>query len=140
MPFSSKEKKREYNKKYHKKWYADPKNREKAKARALVSKKRYVKRNYAYLTEYKSNHPCIKCRESDPICLSFHHINGEDKEKCVSDLAKSACSLKKIKKEIDKCVVLCHNCHARETQKKKKMMKKKDDIKERTKTGTDVRN
>lgn len=59
--------------------------------------------------EYKQTHPCICCAEDDPICLEFHHLNEDDKEFTISGNHNRA--LKKILEEIEKCVVLCSNCH-----------------------------
>ena len=50
------------------------------------------------------------CGEKDPVCLSFHHINS-DKDFNVSD--RLGGSLVSLMNEAIKCVVLCHNCHAK---------------------------
>ncbi len=42
--------------------------------------------------------------------LSFHHINSKEKEFGLSSRGLTR-SWKKIKEEIDKCVLLCANCH-----------------------------
>lgn len=115
MPFKDKEAKRKYNKEYYKKWYAKPENRKKAIRNAAISKKIYAKRNYDYITEYKSQHPCMHCDENNPVCLSFHHKDGTNKEANISDMCHRCFSIKRIREEIDKCIVLCHNCHAMET-------------------------
>lgn len=51
---------------------------------------------------------CIVCGETEKCCLDFHHIKDKDK-----DVAKyiSYGSISRIQKEINKCVVLCSNCH-----------------------------
>ncbi len=41
--------------------------------------------------------------------LEFHHINPEEKEFKPADMARY--SWKKVQKELDKCVLLCANCH-----------------------------
>lgn len=63
-----------------------------------------------WLAEYKKNLHCSNCNESDPICLDFHH-NDTDKEFCISDAPNKGTSQKNILKEIQKCIVLCSNCH-----------------------------
>lgn len=50
-----------------------------------------------------------KCADA----LEFHHINPSEKEFCVSK-AKCTTFSDKIKSELDKCQLLCANCH-RET-------------------------
>lgn len=67
-----------------------------------------------YLWEYKSQHPCVKCGESDPIVLVFDHLEDFIKE---FDIANSNGNLELLKKEISKCQMLCSNCHAKKTAK-----------------------
>lgn len=50
---------------------------------------------------------CIICGEHELCCLDFHHIC--DKEFEIS--AGTEVSLTRLIVEIDKCVVLCANCH-----------------------------
>lgn len=72
-----------------------------------------------FINQYKSKHFCIICKENDPIVLDFHHRNMEDKELEVGNAVKDGWSIEKIKKEIDKCDLLCANCHRREHYKRK---------------------
>ena len=67
------------------------------------------------LIEYLSSHPCADCGETDIIVLEFDHLR--DKEADVSVLAREGYSLEKVKREIDKCEVVCANCHRRRTAK-----------------------
>lgn len=50
---------------------------------------------------------CIVCGEKEICCLDFHHIH--DKEFEVS--TGTEVSLDRLIAEINKCVVLCANCH-----------------------------
>lgn len=52
---------------------------------------------------------CIKCGEDNIFKLTFHH-HGKDKEENISILLKYNRTF--LEKEVDKCVLLCHNCHA----------------------------
>lgn len=52
---------------------------------------------------------CLFCREQEPICLDFHHINPANKEFAVGGARMMA--TKRVIAEIAKCVVLCANCH-----------------------------
>lgn len=54
-------------------------------------------------------YPCAKCGESRIRCLSFHHVNPQEKEFTIGQIRKS--SFDKIEKEINKCICLCLNCH-----------------------------
>lgn len=52
---------------------------------------------------------CNSCGETNQFKLTFHHINMNEKEFEIADFDDRRWS--KIKKEIDKCELLCHNCH-----------------------------
>ena len=62
-----------------------------------------------FLHEYKTRSGCIICGESDVCCLDFHHIDPDEKSFMVSEYKNY--SLRNIKNEVSKCVVLCANCH-----------------------------
>ncbi len=55
---------------------------------------------------------CTDCGEGDPACLEFHHPN-DDKTLGVSRMVNDGYSRDRIREEIEKCVPLCANCHAR---------------------------
>ena len=61
------------------------------------------------VNEYKSNKGCVKCNESRYYVLDFHHIDPTKKlfQICGGENG----GWKKNKKEIDKCIILCSNCH-----------------------------
>ena len=56
------------------------------------------------------NAGCQTCSERSFCCIDFHHINEEERENHISAMAHY-CSLKKLKEEIEKCCLLCANCH-----------------------------
>jgi transcription elongation factor Elf1 len=62
------------------------------------------------VNEYKKTLGCLKCKESRYYVLCFHHLDPNKKEGDVA-MMLSRYGKNKIKKEIDKCIVLCHNCH-----------------------------
>lgn len=64
---------------------------------------------------FLKTNPCVDCKESDIVVLEFDHVRGV-KLANVSDLVNRACSLKKIKEEIDKCEVRCANRNRRKTR------------------------
>ena len=98
------------NSKYKKKRYS------KKKEQAKRSRKRAIWRNKKYVENYKLKNPC-KCGEVEPCCLSFHHGNGE-KMANLSDMVNRGYSIKRIQEEIDKCTLLCLNCHTKLHNKK----------------------
>jgi hypothetical protein len=68
---------------------------------------RLKRKNYRY--EAAAAVGCSECDEKDPACLQFHHKDPDQKLRNVS-----ACwTIEDIKREIEKCVVLCSNCHRR---------------------------
>ena len=87
----------------------DLQNRRKAANEAVNRRK---SQNRTKITEYLSRHPCLICNESDCDCLEFHHLDQNKKEYNVSELLTY--SWAKIDREIQKCVVLCANCHRKE--------------------------
>ncbi len=80
------------------------------RTRANIKKKREAVLNYL------RNHPC-KCGESDPVVLEFDHIDPANKDANVAELLASNVSLETIFREIEKCDVLCSNCHKKRTAK-----------------------
>ena len=87
------------------------KNKKKRREQAKKSRKRAILRNRKYVEAHKIQHPC-SCGETEPCCLSFHHKNG-NKAGNISDMSNKGYGIKRIQKEINKCGVLCLNCHAR---------------------------
>jgi hypothetical protein len=76
--------------------------------RKAVSKRRKLLREMA--REYKGG-KCEKCGYSKcPRALSFHHLDPSKKDFGLSERGLTR-SWEKIKKEIEKCILLCANCH-----------------------------
>ena len=66
------------------------------------------KRTKEKLVEYKGG-KCVRCGYNKCIrSLDFHHINPEEKDFGIS---KSIKSFEKMKSEVDKCILVCKNCH-----------------------------
>ena len=65
----------------------------------------------AWVTERKVASGCIDCGENHPACLEFHHVNQADKTKEVVKLVDQNAGWERIRAEVEKCVVLCSNCH-----------------------------
>lgn len=72
---------------------------------------REAARDFVY--QYLLSHPCEICRENDPRVLEFHHVGKKDME--ITRMVTGGWSLKRIREEIDKCQVLCANCHRKVT-------------------------
>lgn len=74
-------------------------------------------RNYEYVFRFLQSQKCMDCPESNPIVLEFDHRNQKDKKENVSKLCSFAVSLETIQAEMDKCDVVCANCHRIRTAK-----------------------
>lgn len=61
------------------------------------------------LLEYLSNKCCKDCGNKDVRVLEFDHIE-DNKEFCIGQKVGQV-SIERLKKEIDKCEVVCANCH-----------------------------
>lgn len=80
-----------------------------------VNGDKYRKRNRQYVWDFLKINPCKECGEDNPRVLDFHHIKPEDKYRAISVMQAGRWGVEAIQKEIDKCVVLCSNCHRLET-------------------------
>ena len=70
-----------------------------------------------FIFSIKLGNPCEMCGESDPIVLEFDHIDPKTKSHNVSEMVKLGYSIKSIINEVEKCRLLCANCHRRVTAK-----------------------
>lgn len=87
-----------------------PKNlsEEERKKRNVNKVVSWRKRAKQKLVEYKGG-KCEICEYDRCIsCLDFHHIDPEKKDFRVSGVSRS---FKTLIKEVDKCALLCRNCH-----------------------------
>ncbi|MBV8692451.1 MAG: hypothetical protein JO367_04845 [Actinobacteria bacterium] len=69
------------------------------------------------LFDYLCQHPCVDCGEADPVVLDFDHVRGNK----VANVSALVFGLKKwqtVLDEIDKCEVVCANCHRRRTARR----------------------
>ncbi|MCX6764494.1 MAG: hypothetical protein NTU58_02180 [Candidatus Nealsonbacteria bacterium] len=84
--------------------YAD---RAKYLIKAVAKRRRKIRQ---MSIEYKGG-KCIVCGYNQCIqALEFHHLNNSEKDFSISDKGYTR-SWEKVKKEIDKCILLCANCH-----------------------------
>lgn len=86
------------------------------KARVSQLQARHRDRNLAHVLEFLATHHCTDCGESDPVVLDFDHLPGTRKSFDVGRaLSGSTRSWNAILDEIQKCEVVCANCHRRRT-------------------------
>lgn len=58
---------------------------------------------------------CLYCPENDPRCLDFHHRDPKTKKFKIGAAVGEAVSLKLLFKELNKCDIVCANCHRKIT-------------------------
>jgi len=77
-----------------------------------INKRKAIKinENRQKLLEYFKEHSCIKCGETNPIVLEFDHRDEKDKKRGIATMMTSY-NWETILVEIEKCDVLCANCH-----------------------------
>lgn len=96
------------------------KNKVKVKATAREWTKAQRIKIAAFIRALKEASPCMDCDEHFPYyVMDFDHVRGEKK----FDLARAgakAISFRMIQEEIDKCDLVCANCHRVRTHERKK--------------------
>jgi len=79
----------------------------------MASKRRKTQKNrlnYKYVWELKSRTPCSDCGQIyHPSIMEFDHKDPSAKRGMVS--AMMNCRIQTIQAEIDKCDIVCSNCH-----------------------------
>lgn len=63
--------------------------------------------------QFKKTLSCTICSESDSVCLDFHHTDPKHKDDSIAALVTKGVSWDKLMKEVDKCIVVCRNCHTK---------------------------
>lgn len=98
---------------YHKKYYAS--NKEKYFAKNRKNKTRQRARLKEILLSAK-NRPCQDCGEKyHPWVMEFDHREETIKINNVASMATRGCTDEKLLAEIEKCDVVCANCHRMRT-------------------------
>lgn len=68
----------------------------------------YRKKQLKFINELKQRLKCQYCQEDCPECLDFHHLHSKDNQ------VTAFKTWTKIINELQKCTVLCCNCHRKE--------------------------
>lgn len=107
MPFKSKSRLKAYKKRHyrkHKGLYID-----------RMLRRRMERKQW--LADILKDLECVTCGENDSWCLEFHHKDPSQKKGSVSKMNHQMRPKKLVLAEMDKCVLLCANCH-RKTHRK----------------------
>ncbi|MCA1836724.1 MAG: hypothetical protein LC721_10535 [Actinobacteria bacterium] len=103
---------------YHRKHYLANKRRYVEHA-AKAKKGQRIKRTRRLL-EFFATHPCVDCGEADPVVLEFDHLRDKSFEVTQGLEWRS---WQRILNEIEKCDVVCANCHRRRTAKRRRALR-----------------
>jgi hypothetical protein len=97
---------------YRRKHYRE--NRSTYFRQAIAQTRRKMGEAKARLHGYLLEHACIDCGETNVAALDFDHVDPSTKETTVSQLTGRR-TWNAIRREMDKCVVRCANCHRKRT-------------------------
>lgn len=128
FPFTNKAKGKRFSmcftckKEYDREYWA--KTKDVRNERKRKNSKSNIKRNADYVISHLKKNPCVDCGEGNIIVLEFDH--QRDKSFNVSHGIRAGYSLESIQNEIDKCEVVCANCHRLRTAKQFNWQKGRD--------------
>ncbi len=87
-------------------------NRQRYIDNAAQRRRRIAHERTQWLLDYFEEHPCVDCEESDPIVLEFDHLGDKSFDVCRGVIDRA---WEDVLAEIEKCDVVCANCHRRRT-------------------------
>lgn len=97
--------------------YSQNINKEKRNKRQAIAKKKRTKELQLKIMAFLVDKKCAHCPETDPVVMEFDHLDRSLKKISISEAVVRCFSWDRIKTEIDKCQILCANCHRRKTAK-----------------------
>lgn len=104
------------------------------KEKGELHKKNVVRRNKKnrkvlqdYILQHFKSNSCKDCGNSDPRVLEFDHLPQFKKSKDISRLLAASVSTNTLQKEMDKCEVVCANCHKIRTVERSKVNYRKNE-------------
>jgi hypothetical protein len=125
MPYKDLQVRSQKQKIYSKTYYE--KNKQNVIKKINIKKKAHK----TWFVNFKKQLACVTCGFDHPAALDFHHVEQKKANRKVHKLVSDGHTKKRILTEIEKCVVLCSNCHRvhhhdeRQIKKQKKLAKKK---------------
>jgi len=91
---------------------SSPAGKRKHQELVKVNQKRYRQQIAELVTKFRE-HGCRFCPEKATCCLSAHHLDPAKKDFSISQAGNKGASLEKVVAELEKCICVCHNCHAK---------------------------
>ena len=119
MPFKDPEVRRVRQAVYSRTYYE---KNQKEVIRKVNAKKKIHK---TWFVNYKKQLACVTCGYNHPAALDFHHVEQKKSNRKVHKLVSDGHTKKRILEEIDKCVVLCSNCHREHHHDERQIIKQK---------------
>ena len=104
MPYKDESVRKLKHAEYSRKYYEA--NKDKVKALSKANRRK----GQAKWSAFKSTLKCTKCGVNHSAALDFHHADPSQKENIVSKLVSDGCYAAAMR-EVQKCIVLCANCH-----------------------------
>lgn len=101
---------RERNRAAQRKWYLA--NKAKQVERSRIQKIKNRERNRKIAMNRMVN-GCVDCSEKNYVVLEFHHVG--EKLHNISHLLYQPAGLERLMTELEKCIILCRNCHTKRT-------------------------
>jgi hypothetical protein len=83
--------------------------RHKCKSCYRVTKQKLANKYRQWLIDYKKKHKCSECGIADYRVLELHHLHN--KKFTIAVGFYNHYGFKRIKEEVEKCIVTCANCH-----------------------------
>jgi hypothetical protein len=91
------------------------KNKDKIRKQVKIQKKAYVK----WLRSLKDG-PCVDCNIKYPYyVMQFDHRDPKEKEFNIGSMLSLNYNKERVLREVDKCDLVCANCHAERTHKRR---------------------
>lgn len=83
---------------------------EKNKDKYIAKAKTHNKKVYDWFQEIRKEFKCSSCGESRWWVLDFHHLNPKEKDNNIAHIIHYG-SKNRVLREMEKCSILCSNCH-----------------------------
>ena len=116
MPRKDPEARRAYHREYMRKWYVQ--NRALQIRRVRADRARRRNELAEFINQFKRR-PCADCGgEFPPYVMDFDHVN-ENKLDDICGMRMRTVSREAIRAEIEKCEVVCANCHRARTHRRR---------------------
>ena len=109
MGYKDKNKQKEYQQKHH--------QRTKKKKRKQQNQLKDKRQHFVLEEMQRRGGKCAKCGFSDIRALDWHHLDPNEKVNSISEMVRDRVSMDKLQAELDKCELICANCHRIEEER-----------------------